>query len=124
MRLAEDCKDVRRILPVFLFLPLLCQAQQQSIDIVLPVKQVHEECLDMQAGQSLHYRFESSADLEFNLHFHHGNNVTYPDKGKYSNYSNSYVADQANTFCLMWENTGAAPAKLQSAFRLESARAN
>ncbi|MGB8338829.1 MAG: hypothetical protein WCD07_04500 [Burkholderiales bacterium] len=113
---------MRYLLLVVLVMPLMCHARQseKSIEVTLPAKQVHEECVDMTPGQTLRYRFESSAELDFNLHFHQGNDVTYPDKGKYSNYSSSYSAQQTNAFCLMWENQSGAAIKLQSTFQIES----
>jgi hypothetical protein len=42
--------------------------------------------------------------------------VTYPLKGKYSNYSNIYVATQKNDFCLMWQNKTGEPVKLQTTY--------
>jgi hypothetical protein len=101
-----------------LLLPLLSHAQQaeKSIEVMLPVKKVHEECMTLAAGQTLKFSYEANAELEFNLHFHHGNDVTYPLKGKYSIYSNAYVASEKNDFCLMWQNKSAAPVKLNTTF--------
>jgi hypothetical protein len=101
-----------------LLLPLICQAQpsEKSIEVILPVKKVHEECMELAVGKTLKFQYEANAELEFNLHFHHGKEVTYPLKGKYSNYSNSYTATQRNDFCLMWQNKTGEPVKLQSTY--------
>lgn len=101
-----------------LLLPFICQAQanEKSIEVVLPEKKVHEECMPLSAGQTLTFNYEANAELEFNLHFHHGKAVTYPLKGKYSNYSNIYVATQKNDFCLMWQNKTGEPVKLQTTY--------
>lgn len=104
-----------------LLLPLICQAQvtEKTIDVIVPVKKVHEECLAMAEGQTLTFRYEANAELDFNLHFHHGKEVTYPLKGKYSNYSNAYVATQKNEFCLMWHNKTGESAKLQTTYSVK-----
>jgi hypothetical protein len=109
---------MRHLILLVLLSPLLSQAQQaeKSIEVMLPVKKVHEECMALEVGQTLKFSYEANAELEFNLHFHHGKDVTYPLKGKYSNYSNAYNATEKNDFCLMWQNKSAAPVKLQTTF--------
>ncbi len=105
---------------LLLLLPLLCQAQpgDKTIDVALPIKKAHEECLPLNVGQTLTFQFEANAELDFNLHYHQGNDITYPLKGKYSSYSNTYVAEQKNDFCLMWQNTSDKPASFQVVYRV------
>jgi hypothetical protein len=112
---------MRNNILLVLLLPLLCQGQQteKSVEINMPAKQVHEECIALSEGQTLKFSYEANAVLEFNLHFHHGKDVTYPLKGKYSIYSNTYLATQKNDFCLMWENKTGGIVKLQTTYRIE-----
>jgi hypothetical protein len=113
---------LRSLLVPFFCLSLVAHAQQteKSSEIILSAKKVHEECMDMTPGQTLKYRFVASAELDFNLHYHSGNEVTYAVNGKYSNYSNSYEAKAPNGFCLMWENKSSAPIKLQTTYQIET----
>ena len=106
---------------LLLLLPLISQAQpsEKSIEVVLPVKKVHEECMQLSVGQKLTFSYQANAELEFNLHFHQGKEVTTPMSGKYSNYSNTYVAEAKNDFCLMWQNKNSAPTKFQSTYRID-----
>jgi hypothetical protein len=100
-------------------IPLLAYAEQKSIELVLPIKKMHEECIDMKPGQTLQYGFEASAELDFNLHYHQGKDVSYPAKGNYSKYSNTYTAQQMNAFCLMWTNKSGAQVTLQTTYQLD-----
>jgi hypothetical protein len=106
---------------LLLLLPLVCQAQQseKSIEVILPVKKVHEECMQLSVGQKLTFSYQANAELEFNLHFHQGKEVTTPLSGKYSNYSNTYAATEKNDFCLMWQNKNSKPTKFQTTFRID-----
>jgi hypothetical protein len=110
-----------KITRLALLVPLICQAQaiEKSIEVILAVKKVHEECIAMAEGQTLTFNYEANAELEFNLHFHHGKDVTYPLNGKYSNYSNTYVATQKNEYCLMWQNKNSVPTKFLTTYRVD-----
>ena len=74
--------------------------------------------MELIPGQTLKFQYEANAELDFNLHYHHGKDVTMPMSGKYSNYSNTYVATQKNDFCLMWQNKSGGPVKLQTTYQI------
>lgn len=72
----------------------------------------HEECADLSPGDRLDYRFESTAPLAFNIHYHDANVIVMPITRE------SVIADAglfapriAQGYCLMWE-AGAAGASL------------
>jgi hypothetical protein len=54
--------------------------------------------MELTAGQTLKFQYDANAELEFNVHYHHGKQVTTPIGRKYSNYSSAYVATQKNDF--------------------------
>jgi hypothetical protein len=115
--------QLRQIMLPLLCAPLLCLAElapEKTVEIELAAKKVHEECMDLTPGQNLLYRFEASGELDFNLHFHQGDKVTYLVKEKYSNYASSYEAEQENGFCLMWENSSSEPVKLQIGYQVDT----
>lgn len=97
-------------------IPML-QARAQVIDIewsrtgeferkvtVAPDK-FAEICGALQKGQSVRWRFESSHELDFNIHFHEGSGVSYPTRGERVREPQGTLAvDAAQDYCWMWSN--------------------
>ncbi len=63
-----------------------------------------EECLALEPGERIAYRFEAREPLAFNVHFHDGNAVIMPvsNVGTTSE-SGDFTADRKEVYCLMWE---------------------
>lgn len=84
--------------------------------------EVRELCFQADAGDTVIYRFESTGVVDFNLHYHDGEEVFYPvpehataaEKGQLI-----VTADQ--TYCLMWTNNG--PDRVTVEPSVEGARA-
>ena len=51
---------------------------EQNLAKTLAPGEGHEECFPMKAGQRLSYSFEAEAALDFNVHYHVGEGITYP----------------------------------------------
>ena len=85
------------------------QAGPTGKPVVIKAGKVHEKCLTLTPPQKIEYRFESTAKVDFNLHYHKGDQVYYPVKLDRTNAeSGLYEAKARETYCLMWENkTGA-----------------
>jgi hypothetical protein len=72
---------------------------------------IAEECLRMEAGKSRAFDWRSDGPLDFNIHFHQGDKVTYPvklngqDKG-----AGRFTAKAGEDYCWMW--TAKRPTKL------------
>jgi len=65
----------------------------------------HEECMELEAGQAIAYRFSSSTPLAFNIHYHRGNEVLYLEEQDATDGGEGTVtAPSAENYCLMWEN--------------------
>ena len=74
---------------------------------------IFEKCLSLSPPQKIEYSFESSAKLNFNLHYHRGEQVYYPVKlDRTKAESGLYEAKAKETYCLMWENTTGADVEL------------
>jgi hypothetical protein len=72
-----------------------------------------EKCLLLTPPQKIEYSFESTAKVNFNLHYHKGEQVYYPVKLDRTNgESGLYVAKAKETYCLMWENKSGADVEL------------
>jgi hypothetical protein len=84
----------------------------------LPPYQVHEECASLRHGDRLHYRFESTAPLAFNIHFHEGKAVVMPvTRERVTADEGTFVPLVAQEYCLMWE-AGAQGTTIDYAVRL------
>lgn len=100
---------MKRILfPAILALaPMLAQAQAPTAKpVVIKPTKTFEKCLQLDAGQKLEYRFESSAKLNFNLNYQKGpEEVYYPVKlDRTTGESGLYEVKARNKYCLKWEN--------------------
>lgn len=80
----------------------------------------HEECFRLEPGDVMDYRFDSSRVVSFNIHYHEANKVLEPVKLANSLHADgSYRAAMAQGYCMMWENSGKAEAKLDYGFRIK-----
>lgn len=76
---------------------------------------VHEIEVPLGAGESLAYesRYEGPAGrVEFNVHSHHGRDVTYHLKGTDATMAGTFIAPEAGKFYLMWENLSDGPIRI------------
>jgi hypothetical protein len=72
----------------------------------------HEECLHLEAGQSRHYYWRASSPVDFNIHFHRGDEVSYPVKREAMRGDGGiFTAKSAEDYCWMW-TAARAPARL------------
>jgi hypothetical protein len=73
-----------------------------------------EQCFRLEKGELASWRFDTSAAVDFNLHWHRGSEVHYPvkrngvrrDRGQ-------FAAPHADDYCLMWENKGTVAVELK-----------
>jgi hypothetical protein len=69
-------------------------------------RQIAEECVQLAAGQSIAYAFEATAPVDFNIHFHKGDDVVYPvQRDQVQRGDERFTAASAGDYCLMWTNT-------------------
>jgi len=84
---------------------------------------VHEVEVPMLAGDTIHYASDHDAPggrVEFNVHSHHGKEVTYHAKGTESSVAGTFSAPTEGKFYLMWENMSDGPVRIRvSAIRHE-----
>jgi hypothetical protein len=73
-----------------------------------------EHCLQIEAGRTIAYRFDASAPVDFNIHYHRGNDVIYPVKREATRQlASTFRAESTDDYCLMWENRGAVAATVE-----------
>lgn len=79
-----------------------------------------ELCGALDKGQAVAWRFDSSAELAFNVHYHLGNDVVYPVKNPGTSRADGrLVVDPSQTYCWMWSNKGKQPVRLQVELKRE-----
>jgi hypothetical protein len=101
-----------RALPILLTVGLLAgdashaaTAEFGPFSIEIAPNSFEERCIKLAAGASMRYRFKSSAPVDFNLHYHRGNDVFYPvKKTAIATRTGRFRAKTADVYCLMWEN--------------------
>jgi len=78
-------------------------------------RDIYETCLKIRPNERLKYSFQSSAPLEFNIHYHiePDDEVIYPVHEPLISYrSASFIPDITQIYCLMWENRNPTPVGL------------
>lgn len=81
------------------------QAAPAKPTVIKPTK-TFEKCHQLDAGQKLEYRFESTGKLNFNLNYQKGpEEIYYPVKlDRTTGESGLYEVKARNKYCLKWEN--------------------
>lgn len=73
-----------------------------------------ERCLRVERDGALGYEFSADGDVDFNLHYHRGKEIFYPVRSTAVRGDRSrFIAPAADDYCLMWENRGALPVRIQ-----------
>ena len=79
---------------------------------------MHEECIELRAGERIGFYFVSVAPVAFNLHYHDANAVIMPIVREHATQeSGEFTADRRQIYCLTWE-AGAQPSILEYRLRL------
>ena len=86
-----------------------CSDESQS----LAPGAIHEVCTLLLKGESLEYRFEASAPLDFNIHYHTDHEIHYPLRvDAVRMRAGRFVAAEGQNYCLMWSNLSTLPVEL------------
>jgi hypothetical protein len=63
-----------------------------------------EECVALEAGERIAYRFQARLPVAFNIHFYDDNAVIVPlIRDDTTSESGDFTADRKQLYCLMWE---------------------
>ena len=70
---------------------------------------IAEECLRLEAGRSRRFEWASDSPVDFNIHYHQGNDVSYPVKvnGRAKG-GGRFTAKAGEDYCWMWTAKAAA----------------
>jgi hypothetical protein len=74
-----------------------------AVEVNLAPRKVHEECARMEAGESRRWHWKSTAPVDFNIHYHRGEEVFYPVKrdGMRGD-GGTFTAKTGEDYCWMW----------------------
>jgi 5-formaminoimidazole-4-carboxamide-1-beta-D-ribofuranosyl 5'-monophosphate synthetase len=88
------------------------------VQVALEAGAAHEECLRLEAGQKRRYYWKSSAPVDFNIHYHRGDEVFYPVKReRMRGDGGTFTAKSGEDYCWMWTAKG--PAKIDGRIELK-----
>lgn len=89
----------------------------QSVDreFTAPPGKGVEVCGKLVKGQSLEWQFDASGPTDFNIHYHLGKQVKYPEKRSAVSASTGRLQVQLDEdHCWMWTNRGAAAVTIRT----------
>ncbi len=80
----------------------------------------YEDCIEVLPGQIMHFSFDSSSFVNFNVHYHTENGLYYPVnkkdvmtwKGSLNPQELDYYTEDQESFCVMWDNLNSEPVKV------------
>ena len=77
-------------------------------------KKFLEVCGKLKMGESVAWQFKGSAPTDFNIHYHVGKEVTYPEKRKdVAGADGTLSAPLDQDYCWMWSNRSAQPVDIE-----------
>ena len=80
-------------------------AAPAEASLLLPAEEEREACVELSAGQILHYRFEAGAELSFSAHYHRVQDARgLWRKDELRRDEGDIVAEVAARYCLFWHN--------------------
>jgi hypothetical protein len=80
---------------------------------ILPVGGHYEQCLKVDAGHSLGWRFGASQSLAFNVHSHPDDEIVYHVRNETGSDEGSFQSPRSGVYCVMWENNSQQPSDLE-----------
>jgi hypothetical protein len=111
--MCQAMRDGRRVLAApFVALALAsCVTEASRLDAAKVVTGVeiapyaiYEECIALQPGERIGYRFNVEPHVAFNVHFNEANAIIMPvNVMRTGEEAGDFIADRAQTYCLMWE---------------------
>ena len=91
----------------------------QTDRIIAPGK-IHEACLALAPGARLSYSFHTDMPLNFNIHYHQGQNVLFPvKKDAVKSDTDVFEAKTREDYCMMWSNPSKQPVSVFYRFSVE-----
>ena len=78
----------------------LLAGEATPFSVSLKPGEMHEECVRLEAGQKRDYSWKSDAPLDFNIHYHEGNKVSYPvERAAMRGDGGTFIAKIGQDYC-------------------------
>ncbi len=91
----------------------------EAQEIRLAQKKIYERCFNLTPGARVDYRFEASAPVAFNIHYHRGEAVVYGlDEVTTRHADDSFHPETGARYCVMWTNPNLRAADVSYAFTI------
>lgn len=91
----------------------------RKVSVAIHADDAHEECFHLGAGDSVDYRYKAVAPVTFNIHYHTEREVVTPvEREDATSDAGSYVATEAQGYCMMWINARDESTQLEYDFRI------
>lgn len=99
------------VLPVF--------AREKTDSVSVKPDEAHQICLPLEFGRKLDYAFMSSRDLDFNIYYFDGEDMTYatPEQSV-KDYAELFTAMEDREHCMMWKNNNDRSVKLNVIYNI------
>jgi hypothetical protein len=82
---------------------LAASASDSSFSVSLDASKMHESCVRLEKGETARFEWKSDQPLDFNIHYHVGNEVFYPvKKDGVTQGKDTFKASIAQDYCWMW----------------------
>ena len=98
-------------------------SHQNSIERTVVPDDSYELCLVLEQDQQLHYKFNASQKLDFNIHHHTEDEVLYPvSEDQVMDLTATFAATSGQEYCLMWTNLGNTDVRLSLQYEKPQAK--
>jgi len=75
----------------------------KSFEVRLEAKSMHEECMTVDASDTRKWQWKADGPVDFNIHYHKGNDVSYPVKREGMRGDGGvFAAKSREDYCWMW----------------------
>jgi len=99
--------------------PLIAFANSEVDNSVVEAGKVHEVCMKLEDGQKMEYSFKSAMELNFNIHYHDGDNVSYPVEEHLTKSDNNiFTSPGKRGYCMMWTNPNEEASELKVEYEI------
>ena len=108
---------MKRLILLAFVAPALTALPEDSVPrkvaVTMPAGEIHEECMNLKAGEKRSYEWKSDVPVDFNVHYHHEPKVFFPvKKDAVTADRGTFVAKSAEGYCWMW-TAGKKPARIE-----------
>ena len=95
------------------------QDSWKTFDVKLEAGGMHEECMTVDATDKRRYQWKADGPVDFNVHFHKGNSVSYPVKREGMRGDGGvFTPKTREDYCWMWTARDK-PVKLEGRIELK-----